>query len=347
MADITRYPLVRHLRSKPTAYVQHLRHGKVVHSGNGLSFWFTPLNAVLSEVPVDDRELPLLFHAWTSDFQDVAVQATVTYRVEEPALAAGRIDFSIDSLNGRWRATPLEQIASMLTEAAQQQALGLLSRLTLAAALADGVTAVREQIDSGLTADPRLGETGIKVIGVRVVAIRPEPEVERALQTPAREGVQQDADKATFERRALAVERERAISENEMQNQIELARREEQLVTQRGANARREAEERAAAGQISTESEAAREQRLAEARAQGIRVMGEAEGSAETARLAAYRDLEEGVLLGLALRELASNLPKISNLILTPDLLAPVLAKLAAPATAAPPVVRQRTPRQS
>jgi len=163
----------------------------------------------------------------------------------------------------------------------------------------------------------------------------------------AREQGQQDADKATFERRALAVERERAISENEMQSQIELARREEQLVIQRGANGRREAEESAAAGQVSTEAEASREQRLAEARAQGLRVIGEAEGAAETARLAAYRDLQEGVLLGIALRELAGNLPKIGSLILTPDLLAPLLARLAAPSAVLPTAARPGPSRQS
>ena len=47
-------------------------------------------------MPVDDRELPLIFHARTSDYQDVVVQATVTYRIAEPALAAERIDFGID-----------------------------------------------------------------------------------------------------------------------------------------------------------------------------------------------------------------------------------------------------------
>ena len=67
----------------------------------------------------------------------------------------------------------------------------------------------------------------------------PEPELERALQTPTREQVQQEADRATYARRALAVEQERAIAENELQNQIELARREQQLVEQQGANARR------------------------------------------------------------------------------------------------------------
>jgi regulator of protease activity HflC (stomatin/prohibitin superfamily) len=347
MADITRFPILSHLRGSPTTYVQHLRHGSAVHAGTGLSFWFRPLTAVLSEVPVDDRELPLLFHARTSDFQDVAVQATVTYRVEDPSWAASRIDFSIDPRGGRWRSTPLEQIAGMLTEAAQQQALGLLATMPLTAALADGVAAVRGQIESGLAGDPRLAETGIAVIGVRVVAVRPEPEVERALQTPTREQIQQEADRATFERRALAVERERAIAENELQNQIELARREENLVAQRGANARREAEQAAAATAISTEAEASREQRLAEAKAQGIRVVGEAEGSAEAARLGAYRDLQEGLLLGLAVRELAQNLPRISNLILTPDLLSPVLARLATPPTVAVPSPPKGAARRS
>jgi regulator of protease activity HflC (stomatin/prohibitin superfamily) len=329
MADIARYPLVRHLRGTTTAHIQHVRAGQTRHAGTGQSFWFRPLSAVLSEVPVDDRELPMLFHARTVDFQDVTVQATLTYRLVDPAVAAVRIDFSIDPDTGRWRAMPLEQVASLLTETAQQHALDLLARTALAPALTDGVTAVRHAIESGLADDARLAETGIALIGVRVVAIRPEPEVERALQTPTREQVQQDADRATYERRAVAVERERAISENELQSQIELARQEEQLVTQRGANARREAEEAAAATQINVEAEAARTERMAEAHAAATRVQGAARAAAEAAKLDAYRDVPSTILMALAAQELATNLPQINSLVLTPDLIAPVLARLA------------------
>ena len=333
MADISRYPGLRHLRGTPTADVRHIRHGKLVHSGPGQSFWFRPLSAVLSEVPVDDRELPLLFHARTADFQDVAVQATLTFRVTDPGVASTRVDFAIDPNTGRWRGAPLEQVGSLLAESAQQHALALLARMGLQGALVDGVAAVRERIVAGLADDTRLSETGIAVIAVRVVAIRPEPELEKALRTPTREQVQQDADRATYERRAVAVERERAISENELQSQIELARREEQLVTQRGTNARRQAEEAAAASAIETEAQASRERSLAEARADGTRAQGEAEAAGEAARVAAYRDLREATLLGLAIQDLAANLPRIQNLVLTPDLLAPVLARLATPAT--------------
>jgi regulator of protease activity HflC (stomatin/prohibitin superfamily) len=336
MADITSYPLARHLRGTATLHVRHLRRGKLAHDGTGLSFFFRPLSAVLSEVPVDDRELPLLFHARTADFQDLAVQASVTFRVTDPATACFRIDFSIDPDTGRWRGTPLEQVAGLLTETAQQQVLDLIAGSPLASVLADGVGQIRDRILHGLTADARLAETGIAVIGARVVAIRPEPEVEKALRTPAREQIQQDADRATYGRRALAVERERAIAENELQNQIELARREEQLVAQRGANARRQAEETAAASSIEAEAQAAREQRLAEARAQGTRALGEAQAAGEAARVAAYRDLPHASLLGLAAKDLAASLPQIGSVVLTPDLLAPLLAKLAAGPAAGP-----------
>src|SRR5947207_368771 len=83
-----------------------------------------------------------------------------------------------------------------------------------APAVAARPAAVRERIAQGLTADPRLADSGVAVVATRVIALRAEPEMERALQTPTREQVQQDADKATYERRAVAVERERAIAEN-------------------------------------------------------------------------------------------------------------------------------------
>ena len=208
MADISRLPWLRHLRGAPTTYVVHLRGGKVVHEGTGQSFWFRPLSAVLSEVPVDDREIPLMFHARTSDFQDVVVQGTLTFRITDPSGTSSRVDFSIDPDTGSWRGRPLEQLHGMLAESAQQSALDLLARTTLASALVEGVVALRDRISAGLASDARLAETGLAVIGIRVVAVTPEPDVEKALKTPVREQVQQEADKATFERRAVAVERE-------------------------------------------------------------------------------------------------------------------------------------------
>ena len=318
MADIHPYPFLRHLRGAATSYIRHTLNGHVLHEGVAQSFWFRPLSAVLSEVPVDDRELPLIFHARTADYQDVVVQATVTYRIAEPPRAAERIDFGVDPRSGQWRSTPLEQLGSLLSELAQQHALELLARLQLAEALVEAPARLRERIESGLTTDERLAAIGIAVVAVRVGPIRPETDLEKALGTPARELVQQEADRSTFERRALAVESERAIAENELHNQIQLAKREQELIAQRGQNEQRRIEDAAAASRVEAAAQADR-----------VGVIGKAEGEAEQARLAAYRDLHPPILLGLALKELAANLPAIERLTLAPDVLGEALAHIA------------------
>ena len=329
MADITRRPFVNHLRADTTAHVLHLRNGQVKHAGPGLAFWFRPRTAALAEIPLDDREQELLFHARTADFQDITVQATVNYRVVDPTLAATRIDFGIAPDTGQWNATPLETLGGLLTELAQQPALDELAGMAMGEALAHGIAPVRDRVAGTLAADPRLAERGLAVTDVRVVAIRADAELERALQTQTRERVQQEADRATFERRALAVERERAIAENEMQNRIELARREEDLVVQHGANERRRAAEQAEADRITTEAEAQQQQLRAETEADTARLVGQARADAEAAHLAAYDDADRGTLMALALQELAGNLPAIGNLTVTPDLLTDLLARLA------------------
>jgi regulator of protease activity HflC (stomatin/prohibitin superfamily) len=328
MADISRYPGFRHFRGAPTRHVHHQVRGEVRHSGTGLSFWYRPLTTVLSEVPVDDRDLPVLFHARTSEFQDVSVQVTLTYRFADPVLAAGRLDFGVDPDSGRASTAGIEQVTQVVTELAQGHAIGVLASLSLTEALTTGITAVRDAVVAGLTVEPRLAATGIEVLGVRVLAIRPERDVERALQTPAREQVQAEADRATYERRALAVDRERAIAENELANKIELAGREEQLVVQQGANARRSAEEQAAADAVRATAEADRVRLQAGAEAARIREVGEAEAARQQQAMAAYAGVDQQVLMTLALRDLAEHLPAIGSVTVTPDLLTGVLGRL-------------------
>ena len=131
-----------------------------------------------------------------------------------------------------------------------------------------------------------------------------------------------------YERRAVAVERERTISENEMASQIELAARREHLVAQEGANARREAEEQAAAGLIQANAEAERQGIGAVAEANQVRLVGEAAAAREAAAMEVYRGMDQATLLALAFREAAGSLPNIGNLTVTPDLLSGALAGL-------------------
>ena len=319
MADIRRYPFVHHLRAEPTSYVIRYRRGDRVAGGRGLAFWFRRLATAAVEIPLEDRELQLHFHGRSADFQDVAVQAAATYRVVDPELLAARIDFTLDLASGRYVKTPLEHLAGQLTQIAQSFVWAYVVATPLATLLTRGVAEIDALLTEGFARDRRLAELGIEVTAVDVLAVRPTRELERALQTPELERLQQAADRATFERRAAAVEQERAISENELQSRIELTRREELLVEQQALNARERADSAAVATDIDARAEATRIESIETARV-----------SAERGRMELYREVPVPVLHALALRDLAESLPSIDHLTISPDLVTPLLTRLSA-----------------
>jgi len=330
MAQIRHFPFLAHARGTASAQLLLWKGGRLRRSGRGLSFWFQPLSANLAEIPLDDRELAFLFHARTSDFQDAVCQGVITYRVTEPVALASRIDFSLELSTGSYAEEPLDQIADRLTQMAQQLVWGLISESTLGDLMRDGVERVRKSISAGLGAAADLREMGLEVASVRVSSIAPDAVVEKALQTPAREVIQQRADEATFARRALAVEKERAIAENELQNRIELARRQSQLVDQEGLNERRRAEEAAAAARIAAEASAERTRITAAASAESLHAVEGERVALEKERITAYGALPPTALLALAAREFAEKIESIEHLNISPDMLSPFLADLAA-----------------
>ena len=212
---------------------------------------------------------------------------------------------------------------------AQQYVIDELVRVELRQILADGVAPLRDRIANGLRAESTLTEIGLEIVAVRVAPLAPTGDVEKALQQPTREAIQQKADEATFARRALAVQKERAIGENELQNRIELARREEQLVAQAGANERRRAEEQAAAKRSRVRPPIHEERMAAELARPKRSKDGEAPDSTSSASAArSSPELGTQVLMALALRELAGQIGKIDHLTVTPELITPLLARL-------------------
>lgn len=328
MAQITRFPFTRHLRSDPSHHVLHYRRGRLVRSGRGVAYWFMPLSASVAEVPCDDRDLAFLFHARTADFQDVTTQGVISYRVADPEKIAARVDFSIDVASGVWKQTPLEQIGHLLSQLAQQFAWDYVAHTPVRAVLAEGMDHVCEKIRDGFAKHAPLAEMGLEIVAVRITGVAPTADLEKALQTPTRESIQQQADEATFQRRALAVEKERAIQENELQNKIELAKREELLIGQQGANGKRLAREKTEAEAITAEAMTARMRLTAGAEADSIRVVQQAKVEAEKGRIDIYRDLPSNVLVGLAARRFAGKLQRIDHLNLGNDVLGGALTDL-------------------
>ncbi|HEY2742984.1 MAG TPA: SPFH domain-containing protein [Polyangia bacterium] len=328
MAEIRSYWLWRHLRAEPTSWVALYKDGRRVRADRALAFWFAPLGTSIVEVPLDDRELPFLVAGRSADFQDVHVNGVVTFRVHEPELLAERVDFSIDTRSGRYRNEPLDKLAIVVKELAQESAGSFVARAPLRALLDQGIEVMRDEIQRGLVAAPSVAALGLEIVATRVASVKPSAEVEKALEMPARERIQQDADEATFARRALAVEKERAIAENELQSQIELARREELLIGQRGQNEKKRVTDETANKRIEAEAAAGNVRLNAEAQAESIKALEGARVNAERARIDIYRALPAATMMGLAARELAGKLQSIEHLNLSPDLLGSLLERV-------------------
>lgn len=328
MAEIRNFGFVRHLRSEPTSHILKYRRGALHRGGRGLAFWFLPMSASIAEIPVDDRELPFLFHGRSADFQDVTAQGVITYRVADPVRISERVDFTLDLGSGAYTKQPLEKIALLLTQLAQQFALAYVTQTPIRRLLTDGYAEIRARIAEGLAIDEGLATMGVEIVTTRVAAVQPTADLEKALEMPMREKIQQEADQATFERRALAVEKERAIQENELKNRIELARREEELIHQAGQNERRRTEEQAAAKKLEATAAAERARIAADAEAGSIRAVEGARLEGERGRMEVYRDLPPSVMMGLAAQELAGKLQRIDHLNLSPEMLGPMLVDL-------------------
>ncbi|KQQ14064.1 band 7 protein [Methylobacterium sp. Leaf123] len=322
MATIRRFGVLSQLRSEASHYVIRYRNGRPRQSGRGLVFWFRPETASISELPMDDREMTLFVRGRSADFQAVAVQGSIGWHVADPERLAARVDFSLDLRTGRLQGEPVERIEARIAGLANQTVLQFLGGAPVRALLDAGPEALRGQVQATLAADPSLAEIGVAVVSVRLTNLAPSSELERALQTPTYEALQQKADEATFARRALAVEKERAIAENELATKTELARRESLLIAEEAQNARNRAQARAEAEGIEAGAEAER-----------IRMVEGARTEAERARVAIYRDVAPGTLLGLAAQALAGKLDTIEHVNVTPDLLATLLGEVRKPAS--------------
>lgn len=328
MAQITKLPGFRRFRAEASAHVRVFKRGTLKREGRGLAFWFDPANVSIAEVPLADRELTFLVKSQSADYQDIAVQGTILWSVADVAKLADRVDFSVDLATGLPKAQPEDRVSSILSGLAREFADSYVKELGVRELLEAGLAPLQSRLKAGFAADPALVELGLSVASVRVAGLSPSSELARALQAPTFESLQQKADEASFARRALAVDKERAISENELANEIELATRRADLIARQDANAKSEAEGAVVAARITAEGDAEAKILAAEAEAKRIRAVEQASVDMERARMEAIGQLDAGRLYALAAQELAGKLDKIDAVTITPDMLGGLIRQL-------------------
>lgn len=311
--------MLAYLKTSPTTYVLHYQRGRLRRQGTGLAFWYLRPASTIVAVPVASRDVPFVFNETTADFQAVTIQGQLTYRVAEPARLAALLDFSVGA-NGRYLTDDPDKLPERLVHAAQTLARGAVQGHPLREVLATS-----DLLVTGLLPALRESEAvrmlGIEVLGVSILAVRPTPEIARALEAEAREAVQRESDEAIYARRNAAVEQERRIKESELNTEITI--RETQMAADIAAEEQRSA-------LIERRSE--NERKDADARAYALKA------TLEPIRDADWRTLmavsagagDPKLMIALAFRELAENASKIGELNVTPDLLRSLLASPAA-----------------
>jgi hypothetical protein len=333
---------IRYLKAGPNQYVIHYQNGIVRRSGTSLAFFYYQPAASIAVVPVSSADAPFIFNETSADFQPVTVQGQLTYRVADPELVAGLLDYRVDASVDRYLSEDPEKLPQRLVNLAQILVRSQLQTLSLRQAMHasdDIAQAVFERMTQGGMA----ASLGVEVLALTIQAIRPTPEVARALEAGAREDLLKAADLAIYDRRNAAVEQERRIKENELETEIAVEDKKRQIrervVEADLAVEAKQQQVRLAslAGQIQLEDE---RKRLVAARTENSRAEADAQSYAlraslrplaeldrEVLQMLAFQSMEPRRMVSLAFKEIAQNASRIGNLNISPDLLVNLLGE--------------------
>jgi regulator of protease activity HflC (stomatin/prohibitin superfamily) len=305
------------MKAAPTTYVLQFKNGRVRREGPGLSFLYYAPTTTLITVPLESADVPFAFQETTGDFQAVALQGQLTYRVSDPKKLSSILDFSI-SPSGLYRSEDYRKLPERLVHTmqtlmrAETQKLSLQEALTKSGTLSASVFATLKSSDA-------VAQLGVEILNLSLLSIRPTPEMAKALEAEAREALQRRSDEAIYERRNNAVEQERRIKESEFNTEIAAEEK------------RRQIRETQMAADIAIEQQRAT---LMEKRIETDRKEADSRAYALEATLKPVREMDwrtmmtlsdhggnPKMMIALAFQEMASNAQKIGELNISPDLL--------------------------
>ncbi len=326
---------IQYYKADSSTYVIRTAQGETKAAGRGLSFFYNAATTSIAAVPVSAQEAPFIFTLQTSDYQEITVQGQLTYQIAEPTVTAEVFNFTLNNSDQDYvTEDPMHlsdrviRMAHSLIEA-QVQGQSLRNVLNLGQRLIDGVR-------RGLLDGTALETLGIRLLDLSISRIAPTPETSRALEATTREAILQDADDAIYSRRKSAVEQERVIKETELQTELSVQQKEQELAAKQVENERdilrgktQTEQERLAAN---IEAETVRTN-LVQLRGQNSNQEADAQAYAITAKMQAFQSLpvehlkamalaqmQPEQLMALALDSLANNADKIGELNLGPEL---------------------------
>lgn len=333
---------IQYYKADSSTYVIRTAQGKTKDAGRGLSFFYNAATTSIAAVPVSAQEAPFIFTLQTSDYQEITVQGQLTYQIAEPTVTAEVFNFTLDNTDQDYvTEDPMHlsdrviRMAHSLIEA-QVQGQSLHNVLKLGQTLIDTVRL-------GLVDGTALETLGLRLLDLSISRIAPTPETSRALEATTREAILQDADDAIYSRRKSAVEQERVIKETELQTELTVQQKEQELAAKQVENERdilrgkTQTEQERMAANIDAETVRTN---LVQLRGLNSNQEADAQAYAITAKMEAFQSLpvehlkamalaqmQPEQLMALALDSLANNADKIGELNLGPELFTSAINK--------------------
>lgn len=333
---------LRFIKMQPTSYLLQYKKGRIVREGAGLSFFYYAPTTSLVAVPIASTDAPFIFNEVTSDFQEISIQGQANYRITDPKRVSQLLNFTLDASARGYLSDDPQKLSARVINVIKVLTRKELQTLSLRDALRAS-DALVQQVTKGLAASTEISSLGLEVLGLSILAIKPNPETGRALEAEAREQLLREADEAIYARRNSAVEQERAIRENELNTEIAVENkkrqiREAQMDAERAVQEKqhqlRDAEMEANIAleeknkqlvTLSTENAKAE----ADAKAYGVAATMKALEGVDSKVLQALASvgMQPDQLVALAFQGLAERADKIGQLNISPDLLRELLSR--------------------
>ncbi|MCY3414015.1 MAG: SPFH domain-containing protein [Candidatus Heimdallarchaeota archaeon] len=283
--------MVKHYKGEPSKFIIKYVNGKQKKKGYGISFYYLKFNTSIIAIPTTTIDSHFIYNEITKNFQTISLQGHFTYKIKNPEKMDTLLNFQIDPETGMYVSEDPEKLELRIKNVVQMATRAIIKKVDLEDALALTTTLADTLINEVRDAE-LLNEMGIEILSITFNAIRPTPEIAEALEAEYRENLQKQADESIFARRAAAVEQEQKIKENELNTDISLEKKREQLVELNGKNILAEAEFRA---------------------------------EAKTKELETYKSSDPQMLMALSFLELFGNPSKIGNFTVTSEILAQLL----------------------
>ncbi|ENY6784281.1 MULTISPECIES: SPFH domain-containing protein [Providencia] len=332
----------KYFKADSSTFVIQSVNGKVRKQGKGLSFWYNSDKTPIAALPLNAQEAPFIFNLQSSDFQSLRIQGQISFQVVAAEKTADVLNFNLTKDGKSYASEDPLKLSDRVVRAAQTiiqakiQTTSLRDALLISQSL---VTLVSKQ----LAEQAAIESLGIAILDVSIAAIAPSPETLKALEAQARESILKEADDAIYARRKFSVEQERTIKEAELETDLSVQAKEQQIEEARLDNERKLLRERAEIKQEELTAQVSAEAKRNELVALSVenqRIQSDADAYAIESKMKAYSQLPVENLKALALAKmgpeqlmamafesLAQNAGKIGELNISPDLFGQLMKK--------------------